>query len=73
MIRTKEYSLPPTTITLLLKNSLNAIGFKQGIDFYPTEQFDLKFNRPDIVLERLAVIPIQDWIKKRTGTPTKRG
>jgi WD40 repeat protein len=35
------------------KNALNAIGFKQGIHFYPTEQFDLKYNRPDIVLEKL--------------------
>ncbi|TAL73827.1 MAG: hypothetical protein EPN88_04170, partial [Bacteroidetes bacterium] len=35
------------------KNSLDAIGFKQGINFYPLEQFDLKYNRPDIVLEKL--------------------
>jgi WD40 repeat protein len=35
------------------KNSLDAIGFKQGINFYPLEQFDLKYNRPDIVLEQL--------------------
>jgi WD40 repeat protein len=35
------------------KNSLDAIGFKQGINFYPLEQFDLKFNRPDIVLSQL--------------------
>ena len=35
------------------KNSLDAIGFKQGINFYPLEQFDLKFNRPDIVLQQL--------------------
>jgi WD40 repeat protein len=35
------------------KNSLDAIGFKQGISYYPLEQFDLKFNRPDIVLKNL--------------------
>jgi WD40 repeat protein len=35
------------------KNSLDAIGFKQGTNFYPLEQFDLKYNRPDIVLEQL--------------------
>lgn len=35
------------------KNALNAIGFKQGIHFYPPEQFDLKYNRPDKVLEQL--------------------
>jgi WD40 repeat protein len=35
------------------KNALDAIGFKQGINFYPLEQFDLRFNRPDIVLSAL--------------------
>lgn len=35
------------------KNALDAIGFKQGINFYPLEQFDLKYNRPDKVLSAL--------------------
>lgn len=35
------------------KNALDAIGFKQGINFYPLEQFDLKYNRPDKVLTAL--------------------
>jgi WD40 repeat protein len=38
------------------KNALDAIGFKQGINFYPLEQFDLKYNRPDIVLAQLGNI-----------------
>lgn len=32
----------------------NAIYFQQGIKQYPFEQFDLKYNRPDIVLDRLG-------------------
>jgi hypothetical protein len=50
----KRVFITPDNYYFAPKNSLNAIGFKQGIDFYPTEQFDLKFNRPDIVLERLG-------------------
>lgn len=36
------------------KNAMNEIGFTYGMKFYPFEQFDLKFNRPDIVLGRLG-------------------
>ena len=36
------------------KNNLNSIGFKSGIDFYSADQFDIRFNRPDIVLKRLG-------------------
>ncbi|MCU0462020.1 MAG: WD40 repeat domain-containing protein [Bacteroidales bacterium] len=50
----KRVFITPDNYYFAPKNSLNAIGFKQGTDFYPTEQFDLKFNRPDIVLERLG-------------------
>lgn len=39
---------------LITKGGLNEIGFKvKGEYFYP-EQFDLKYNRPDIVLTRLG-------------------
>ena len=30
------------------------IGFRNGLEAYPFEQFDLQLNRPDIVLERLG-------------------
>ncbi|MCX6333861.1 MAG: hypothetical protein NT092_06090, partial [Bacteroidia bacterium] len=50
----KRIFITPDNYYFAPKNSLNAIGFKQGTDFYPTEQFDLKFNRPDIVLGRLG-------------------
>ena len=32
----------------------NVIGFEQGYKYYPSEQFDLKYNRPDIILDRLG-------------------
>jgi hypothetical protein len=34
--------------------SLKTIGYRSGMKFYSPEQFDLKFNRPDIVLNRLG-------------------
>lgn len=37
------------------KNSLESISFVRGLDAFSFEQFDLLFNRPDIVLERLGV------------------
>ncbi|MFH2096379.1 MAG: caspase family protein [Bacteroidota bacterium] len=36
------------------KNAKEEIGFTFGMKFYPFEQFDLQYNRPDIVLERLG-------------------
>lgn len=36
------------------RNSLKGIGFKFGRQFISPEQFDLKFNRPDIVVDRLG-------------------
>lgn len=36
------------------RNSLKGIGFKFGKQFISPEQFDLKFNRPDIVVDRLG-------------------
>lgn len=36
------------------KSALTAIGFKYGKEFYPPEQFDVRFNRPDKVLAVLG-------------------
>lgn len=41
------------------KNSLQGIGFKYGKTFISPEQYDLRFNRPDIVLARLGYVPQQ--------------
>ncbi|MFK8046368.1 MAG: caspase family protein [Crocinitomicaceae bacterium] len=38
----------------LQQNALNYIAFIYKNKAYPIEQFDLKYNRPDIVLERLG-------------------
>lgn len=35
------------------RNAKQEIGFTFGIRFYPFEQYDLQYNRPDIVMERL--------------------
>jgi len=52
--KNKRVFITPDNYYFAPKNSLNAIGFKQGNNFYPTEQFDLKYNRPDIVLARMG-------------------
>lgn len=39
------------------KNSLRGLGFKYGKQFVSPEQYDLHFNRPDIVLARLGFVP----------------
>jgi WD40 repeat protein len=39
------------------KNSLKGIGFKYGKQFVSPEQYDLRFNRPDIVLSRIGFAP----------------
>ncbi|MFH0894293.1 MAG: WD40 repeat domain-containing protein [Bacteroidota bacterium] len=36
------------------KNAIKELGFSYEMKFYPFEQFDLKYNRPDIVLGRLG-------------------
>ncbi|HYC86668.1 MAG TPA: caspase family protein [Chryseosolibacter sp.] len=41
------------------RNSLRAIGYKYGKQFISPEQFDLRFNRPDLVLSRLGFVPEQ--------------
>ena len=38
------------------RNSLKGIGYKFGKQFISPEQFDLRFNRPDIVLSRLGYV-----------------
>ncbi len=49
IIKTPDYYYYAT------KNAKKEIGFTFGIKFYPFEQYDLQYNRPDIVLERLGM------------------
>jgi len=48
--RDKKIIITPENYYFAPKEALNGIGFKYGNEFFPPEQFDLKFNRPDIVL-----------------------
>jgi WD40 repeat protein len=36
------------------RGAMRKVGFRVGLRAYPFEQFDLKFNRPDVVLETLG-------------------
>ncbi|MFC2114462.1 caspase family protein [Bacteroidota bacterium] len=46
----------PDLYYMTTKSSLDGVGFKLGTKLFPPEQFDLKYNRPDIILSRLNII-----------------
>jgi WD40 repeat protein len=48
-------SITPDNYYLCSKGGINAIAFVIGNEVYPPEQFDLQYNRPDIVLERIGL------------------
>jgi WD40 repeat protein len=37
-----------------INNAINEVGFKIKEEYYLVEQFDLKYNRPDIILEKVG-------------------
>ncbi len=43
----------PDNYYMLSGDAVNAVAFTKGTRTYAFEQFDLRFNRPDIVLERI--------------------
>lgn len=46
--------ITPDNYYMTSKNGVHGVAFRKGDKVYPFEQFDLLFNRPDIVLERLG-------------------
>ena len=50
----KVVIVTPDNYYLAPKGALDGLGFRQGSDFFPVEQFDLIYNRPDIVLSRIG-------------------
>lgn len=48
-------AITPDNYYLCSKNGLKSIVFVTGNHVYPPEQFDLQYNRPDIVLERMGL------------------
>ena len=49
--------ITPDNYYMASRGALDGISFRLGADLYPFEQFDLKFNRPDIVCNRLGKTP----------------
>ena len=46
--------ITPDNYYMTSKGGVNGVVFRKGDKLFPFEQFDLYFNRPDIVLERLG-------------------
>lgn len=49
--------ITPDNYYMASRGALEGISFRIDADLYPFEQFDLKFNRPDIVCSRLGKTP----------------
>jgi uncharacterized protein YecT (DUF1311 family)/uncharacterized caspase-like protein len=47
-------AITPDYFYLSRGNPYHVLGFTKGLEPYPLEQFDLRLNRPDIVLDRLG-------------------
>jgi hypothetical protein len=54
-----------------LKNGLEGVAFRINDQIFPPEQFDLKYNRPDIILKRLNY-PDTNLIKAYNHAHVKR-
>lgn len=51
-----QIMVTPDNYYMSNSRDVNGIGFRADDRIFPPEQFDLKFNRPDIVLERLGYV-----------------
>ena len=69
-------TVTPDQYYRISKSSAKGVGFRVRDRIYPFEQFDLRFNRPDIVLQRLgAASPetVQSYRQPTTGGSRNRG
>jgi WD40 repeat protein len=56
---TEWIAFTPDNYFVASKQALTAVAFRVGNHAYPLEQFDLKYDRPDIVLQRLGFASTQ--------------
>jgi WD40 repeat protein len=54
--KTDRIAITDDNYYMISKNSLNSVGFKVNKEFYLAEQFDIQYNRPDIVMQRLGFV-----------------
>ena len=55
--RSDFVAVTPDRYYRVSRHELNGVAFRVGDQLYPFEQFDLRFNRPDLVMERLGLAP----------------
>lgn len=53
--QTDSVAVTPDGYYRASKSSLKGVAFRVKGELYPFDQFDLRFNRPDIILERLGL------------------
>ncbi|MEQ6119112.1 caspase family protein [Reichenbachiella sp. MALMAid0571] len=49
----------PENYYMSSKDAIKAIGFNYNSSFFPIEQFDLAYNRPDLVVKKMGYAPLE--------------
>lgn len=55
--RSDFVAVTPDRYYRVSRHQLHSVAFRVGDQLFPFEQFDLRFNRPDLVMERLGLAP----------------
>ncbi len=58
--RTDYVAVTPDQYYRASKSHIKGVAFRVKGQLYPFEQFDLRFNRPDVVLQRLGLAPADE-------------